>query len=133
MAKINELPVETVVKDGKTYKNIKFENLGNGDKIVIKKVDDVSKRADRVGTKFNPTKKWTMCQGRAEYKGEQVGFFFPTAWSPSGYKENTFYADMFDKTGKAGDSIEVSVVNGFGKDTKGKDIVTREYSFTLVE
>jgi hypothetical protein len=132
MAKVNELSVESVVKNGKTYKNIRFENLGSGDKVVIKKLDDVVKRADKTGTKFNPEKKWVMCQGRGEYNGEQVGFFFPSGWSSSGYKENTFYADQFDKAGKAGDSIEVSVVNGFGKDSKGKDIVVKDYSFTKV-
>lgn len=132
MAKTNELGIETKVVNGKTYKNIKFENLGHEDKVTVKKIDDVCKRTAKVGTKFNPTKEWTMCQARAEYNGEQVAFFLPQGWSSAGFRENIVYADMFDKAGKAGDLIEVSVKNGFGKDAKGKDIVVKDYTFTKV-
>ena len=137
MVKNNELAVKTVVKDGKTYKNIDFNELGNGDTVTVTKKHDAVKRSPRKGTKFNPEQEWTLCQTQVDYKGQDVGFFFPRSWVNDGdntkYMDNVDYADQFDVLGPAGTIVTVSVTNGFGKNKKGRDIVTKNYTFKKAE
>ena len=111
------------------YKNINLDEMGSGDTITFKKLSDAVKRADKVGNKWNPDKKWVSCMTTVEYNNEKVGFFLPKGWTSTGYVENTDYSDALDKLGPEGTMVELSVVKGIGKDKKGKEIVTKDFKF----
>lgn len=137
MVKENAIQVKTSNVNGKTYKNISFDDMDdNGETIILTKVHDAVKRTPKKGTKFNPEKDWTMCQTTVKYKGEDVGLFLPRGYGikdgKTAYIDNVEYSDAFDNAGKAGDSVRVTLTKGLGKNNKGKDIAVRNYAFEKV-
>jgi len=139
--KENQLEITTTEKNGKTYKNINLEKLNDGDSVTVIKKDDAVKREARKGTQWDPEKAWTMCRTFVEYNGTEVGFFLPKGYAAQGegdslkavYVDNVAYSDAFDKVGKVGDKVKISVVEGLAKNNKDKKIAVRNYSFTKVD
>jgi hypothetical protein len=127
--KTNELEIkQKLSKNGKSYDNISLELMDDGDIITVKKLDDVVTRTEMPDAN-KPGKTWVGCRTNLEYKGKKVGLYLPKGWTSHGYVGAETYADMFDKTGSAGSTIEISVKTGAGRDSKGKPTVLREYFF----
>ncbi len=119
------------------YKNIDLNLMDSGDSIIVTKVHDAVKRTPKKGTKFNPEKEWTMCQTQVKYKNDDVGFFLPSGWGSkngqTAFVENTEYSDMFDAVAKAGENVRITASKGIGKNSKGKEIVLKTFTFEKVQ
>jgi len=120
------------VKSNGTYKNVDLKEMNNGDVIVVKKKFGEVRRTEKVGNKWNPDKKWTMCQTVVEYNGQDVGIFFPNLLSSTGYVDNTKLADKFDEVGGIEDSIKITMTKGLGKDSKGNDAPVYDLTFEKI-
>jgi hypothetical protein len=129
MAKLNELPIVT---NGK-YRNIDLKSMENEEAIIVTKKFAEVKRTEKVGSKFNPDKKWTMCQVVCTYNGEEVGFFLNQTNTGDKYIDQTVYADLYDACGGEDDRVRITCKKWFAKDKKGKDIVAVQYFFEKVE
>ena len=111
------------------YSNIDLRDMEDGDSIVLTKKYATIRREPKSKTQDGKTSEWVMCQGAAEYNGQDVGFFLNGHYTSEGYDEAEAFADKYDAVGGEGDRIKISMKKGMGKKfnkrtQKNEDVVT---------
>lgn len=116
-----------VTTNGK-YNNIDLRNMNSGDSVLFTKKYAKAFKGEAKGKKEDFS--YYSCRGT--YQGKDVSFFMPATFSSKGYVSAEDRALIYDELGGEGDTVRITCTKGMGKDKKGKDIVTIDFSFELV-